>query len=129
LDFPPAPKLDLYGKLDPSKATAQELHGQEVFFGKGQCYQCHTGAYYTDNLTHNLQTERFYKQQAYDGIVASADGPIKTFPLRGIKDSPPYLHDGRLLTLDDSVEFFNTVLQTKLSTQEKQDLVAFLRTL
>jgi cytochrome c peroxidase len=30
-------------------------------------------------------------------------GPIKTFPLRGIKDSPPYMHDGRLLTLKDTV--------------------------
>jgi cytochrome c peroxidase len=37
LDFPPAPKLDLYGKLDQTKATPAELHGQEVFFGKGQC--------------------------------------------------------------------------------------------
>jgi cytochrome c peroxidase len=57
------------------------------------------------------------------------DGPIKTFPLRGIKDSPPYLHDGRLLTLDDTVEFFNVVLGAKLSQQEKQDLVQFLRAL
>ena len=47
--------------------------------------------------------------------MASADGPIKTFPLRGIKDSPPYLHDGRLLTLDDTVEFFNLVPASKLT--------------
>jgi cytochrome c peroxidase len=46
--------------------------------------------------------------------------------LRGIKDSPPYLHDGRLLTLDDTVEFFNLVLETKLTDAEKKDLVAFL---
>lgn len=54
------------------------------------------------------------------------DGPIKTFPLRGIKDSPPYLHDERLLTLEDTVEFHNLVLGTKLAVQEKADLVAFL---
>jgi cytochrome c peroxidase len=59
--------------------------------------------------------------------MASADGPIKTFPLWGIKDSPPYLHDGRLLTLDDTVEFFNLILGTRLTAQEKQDLLAFLR--
>ena len=47
----------------------------------------------------------------------------------GIKDSPPYLHDGRLLTLEDTVEFFNLVLETKLTDQEKQDLVAFMRCL
>ncbi len=94
LDFPPAPKLDLYGKLDPSKATESEIRGQEVFFGKGQCATCHTPPYYTDNLMHNLKCERFYEPQMIHNMMASADGPIKTFPLRGIKDSPPYLHDG-----------------------------------
>jgi cytochrome c peroxidase len=56
-------------------------------------------------------------------------GPIKTFTLRGIKDSPPYLHDGRLLTLEDTVEFFNLILSLRLSAQEKTDLVAFMRQL
>jgi cytochrome c peroxidase len=129
LDFPPAPKLDVFGKLDPARATPAELRGQEVFFGKGQCATCHVPPFYTDNLMHNLQVERFFKPQMINGRFASGDGPIKTFPLRGIKDSPPYLHDGRLLTLDDTVEFFNLVLGTKLGDQEKQDLVQFLRTL
>jgi cytochrome c peroxidase len=129
LDFPPAPKLDVLGKLDPAKASPAEMRGQDIFFGKGQCATCHTPPYYTDNLMHNLQVERFYQPVMINGMLASSDGPIKTFPLRGIKDSPPYLHDGRLLTLDDTVEFFNLVLGTKLAPQEKQDLVAFLRTL
>lgn len=51
------------------------------------------------------------------------------FPLRGIKDSPPYLHDGRLLTLEDTVEFFNLIQQLNLTEQEKKDLVAFMRAL
>ena len=130
LDFPPAPKLSVVdGKLDPRKASAEELRGQEVFFGKGRCSTCHVPPYYTDNLMHNLKTERFYKPVEINGRFASADGPIKTFPLRGIKDSPPYLHDGRLLTLDDTVEFFNLVLETKLTAREKADLVAFLQAL
>ena len=129
LDFPPAPKLNVFGKLDPAQATEAERHGQEVFFGKGQCATCHVPPYYTDNLMHNLHTERFYRPQMINGRYASADGPIKTFPLRGIKDSPPYLHDDRLLTLEDTVEFFNLVLGTKLSKQEKEDLVAFMRQL
>ena len=129
LDFPPTPKLDVMGKLDPAKATEQELRGQELFFGKAQCATCHPAPYYTDNSMHNLQTERFFEPQMVNGRMASADGPIKTFPLRGIKDSPPYLHDDRLLTLDDTVEFFNLVLGTKLSEQEKADLVAFMNCL
>ena len=54
---------------------------------------------------------------------------IKTFPLRGIKDSPPYLHDGRLLTLEDTVEFFNLVLELNLDSTAMGDLVAFMRAL
>jgi cytochrome c peroxidase len=64
-----------------------------------------------------------------NGMMASADGPIKTFPLRGVKDSPPYLHDGRLLTLEDTVEFFNLITGVQVTEQEKADLVAFMRTL
>ena len=129
LDFPPAPKLDVYGKLDPKRATPEELRGQAIFFGKGTCATCHVPPYYTDNLMHNLQGERFFKPVTINGMRAVGDGPIKTFPLRGIKDSPPYLHDGRLLTLDDTVEFFNLVLGVQLTVQEKRDLVAFLRAL
>jgi cytochrome c peroxidase len=129
LDFPPAPRLGFDGKLDPKKASAEEMRGQKLFFEKAQCGTCHPAPYYTDNLMHNLRAERFYKPTKINGMMASADGPIKSFPLRGIKDSPPYMHDGRLLTLEDTVEFFNLVLGTNLTTQEKADLVAFMRAL
>ena len=129
LDFPPAPKLDVFGKLDPSKATPAEMRGQDVFFGKGQCASCHQPPFYTDNLMHDLKIERFFKQEMVNYAMMFGDGPIKTFSLRGVKDNPPYLHDERLLTLDDTVEFFNLILGTKLVAQEKQDLVAFLRAL
>lgn len=129
LDFPPAPKLNVYGKLNPKKATKAEMHGQELFFGKAQCFVCHPAPYYTDGLMHNLKVERFYKPRMINHRLASSDGPIKTFPLRGIKDSPPYLHDGRLLTLEDTVEFFNLILELNLAAEEKKDLVAFLRVL
>jgi len=129
LDFPPAPKLTWDGKLDPKKASPQELHGQEIFFGKAQCASCHTPPHYTDNTMHNLQADRFYKQHLVNGMMMASDGPIKTFPLRGIKDTPPYLHDGRLLTLEDTVEYFNLVLDRKLTEQEKADVVAFMRAL
>ena len=123
LDFPPAPKLDpVTGRLDRTKATPGEIRGEEVFFGKGKCASCHTPPFYLDHQIHDLHVERFLRDEP-------GDGPIKTFTLRGIKDSPPYLHDGRLFTLEDTVEFFNIVLQLKLAPQEKQDLVAFMRQL
>ena len=129
LDFPPAPKLNVFGKLNPAKTGESEMRGQEIFFGKGQCATCHPAPYYTDNSMHNLRAERFYKPRMINGMMASADGPIKTFPLRGIKDSPPYLHDERLLTLEDTVEFFNLILELRLNQQEKKYLVAFMMAL
>ena len=120
-DFPPAPKLNVLGRLDPGKATESERRGEAIFFGKAQCSACHPAPFYLDHLMHDLQLERFTKEPG--------DGPMKTFTLRGIKDSPPYLHDGRCLTLEDTVEFFNLIQELKLSKEEKADLVAFLRQL
>jgi cytochrome c peroxidase len=120
-DFPPAPKLNVLGRLDPAKANDSERRGAELFFGKAQCATCHPAPFYLDDKMHDLHLERFLNEPG--------DGPIKTFTLRGIKDSPPYLHDGRCLTLEDTVEFFNLVLGLKLNQQEKADLVAFLRAL
>jgi cytochrome c peroxidase len=129
LDFPPAPTLGIDGKLVAARATPEELRGQELFFGKANCASCHPAPYYTDGTMHNLQVERFYAPREIAGHMMNADGPIKTFPLRGIKDSPPYLHDGRLLTLDDAVLFFDLVTGTDLTAAERADLAAFLRCL
>jgi cytochrome c peroxidase len=121
LDFPPAPKLDTEGRLIAAAATESERRGETVFFGKGRCGECHPAPFYLDQRMHDLRVERF--------VDEAPRGPIKTFTLRGIKDSPPYLHDGRLLTLEDTVEFFNLILGLTLSAQEKADLVAFMRQL
>ena len=118
LDFPPAPKLDPTGKLYKSKATEQELLGENLFWGKAKCSSCHYGPAFVDDYMHDLQVERFYKGRP--------EGAIKTFPLRGIKDSPPYLHDDRLPTLDDAVEFFNLILELNLTKEEKDALVAYM---
>ncbi len=129
MDFPPAPKLNVYGRLDRRKASPAEARGEDLFFGKANCSTCHTAPFYTDNLMHDLMVERFYRPRMEGGMMITKQGPIKTFPLRGIKESPPYLHDGRLLTLEDTVEFFNLVLELNLTAAEKSDLVAFLKVL
>lgn len=128
-DFPPAPKLDLLGRLDKEAASEEELRGEELFFGKARCGECHPAPHYLDNLMHDLHLERFYEPEMVRGHYDYPAGPIKTMTLRGIKDSPPYLHDGRLMTLEDTTEFFNVVLQLKLDEEEKRALVAFMRCL
>jgi cytochrome c peroxidase len=120
-DFPPAPKLDDQGHLVRSVATPAELHGEALFYGKAQCATCHPPPSFMDQLMHDLQTERFVDEAPL--------GAMKTFTLRGIKDSPPYMHDGRCLTLEDTVEFFSLVQGLQLTAEEKADLVAFLRDL
>ncbi|MBX9584211.1 MAG: cytochrome B6 [Gemmataceae bacterium] len=120
-DFPPAPKLTVLGRLDPKKATDGEKRGEALFVGKARCAVCHPAPFYLDHQMHDLHLERF--------VDEPGDGPIKSFTLRGIKESPPYLHDGRCLTLEDTVEFFNLVLELNLTTEEKADLAAFLRCL
>jgi cytochrome c peroxidase len=121
-DFPPAPHLGLEGRLDPARgATEAELRGEKLFYGKAQCAGCHPPPFFLDNKLNDLHVERF--------VDEAPVGPIKTFTLRGIKESPPYLHDGRCLTLEDTVEFFNLVLETKLTKAERADLTAFLRAL
>jgi cytochrome c peroxidase len=119
--WPPAPKLDRLGKLIPARATAAELRGEALFHGKAKCATCHPAPTYSDNRMHDLRDEEFYPGRA--------TGWVKTFSLRGIKDSPPYLHDGRLPTLEDAVEYLNLVFQLRLTREEKGDLVAFLWTL
>ncbi|MEX2173675.1 MAG: cytochrome B6 [Pirellulaceae bacterium] len=123
LDFPPAPKLDSStGRLYADQASPGELRGEKLFFGKAKCDLCHPAPAFMDQQMHDLHLEKFLADEP-------GDGPIKSFTLRGIKESPPYLHDGRCLTLEDTVEFFNLVLELKLSAEEKTDLTAYLRQL
>ena len=55
LDFPPAPKVDIYGELERTKASPSELSGEALFNGKARCASCHPAPYYTDNSMHNLK--------------------------------------------------------------------------
>ena len=89
--------------------------GPKALLRQGPVRHCHPAPYYTDNSMHNLQWNASTRCRTINGMIATAQGPIKTFTLRGIKESPPYLHDGRLLTLEDTVEFFNIVLETQLT--------------
>src|SRR5262249_48078485 len=81
LDFPPAPKRDPLGRLDRTKATQRELAGEQLFFGKAHCAECHTPqSSFTDNMMHDLKLERFYHPgETANGLVTLPDGPIKSF--------------------------------------------------
>ena len=100
-----------------------------MFFGRANARAAISRPTTPTTSIHDLRTERFFKPEMINYEMEVGDGSIKTLALRGVKDNPPYLHDQRLLTFDDPVEFFNLVLGDKLTAQEKHDLVAFMRAL
>jgi len=62
-----------------------------------------------------------------NGLNEVGDGAIKTFPLRCIKDSAP-LHARRApADARRRSSSFNLIIGTKLTTEQKHNLVAFLR--
>src|ERR1039458_10646438 len=61
--------------------------------------------------------------------VCSSDLPHQDVPPPRDQGIIPYMHDGRLLTLEDTVEYFNLICEAGLTAQEKADIVAFLRVL
>jgi hypothetical protein len=138
IDFPPAPKLNAFGKLDESKATKLESYGQRVFFGKGRCGDCHPAPFYTDLKAYNLRQPD----------ESTATGVINTPTLRGIKHSPPYFHDGRydgmggafpdgdpidLIDVDaallETLEGLDEALDLRLNSRQKDALIAFMKAL
>jgi cytochrome c peroxidase len=166
LVFDDAP-IDRYMDGDQSALTAQEKRGLALFMGKANCIACHNGPDLTDNQFHNLgvpdqdvRTDpavlasiRFdAKRTGYkDWATLEQDpgraqishdpadfGAFRTMGLRNIKDSPPYMHDGALATLQDVAEFYNQggggnapnkspLLQPLgLTGGQIKDLVAFL---
>jgi hypothetical protein len=110
LDFPPAPKLGVDGKLDSKKGSAGEMREQHYFLARRGARNAVKLHIYTDNLTHNLQAERFCKPQMINGIMASADGPIKTFYVES-KTLRPTFTTGALLPLEDTGEYFNVITE------------------
>ena len=56
-------------------------------------------------------------------------GKVKGPVLRALAARAPYFHNGGAKTLDDAVEFYNERFSLALTSQQKVDLAAFLRTL
>ena len=69
-------------RLDPTEATEQELAGEQIFMGKGQCGVCHIPQFaFMDNNMHDLKLERFYEiGRTVNGLVTLPDGAGKPLP-------------------------------------------------
>jgi cytochrome c peroxidase len=132
---------------DESAVSDRVKKGDELFFGKGACSQCHLGQNFTDSLFHNLgigwdpETETFSDEGRYLVTQDEKDrGAFKTPTLRDITLHAPYMHDGSVATLREVMEIYdqggraNPYLDRKmkalnLTEEEKDALVAFMEAL
>lgn len=128
---------------ETSALSIEAQRGLEIYEGKGQCTQCHTGPDLTDWQFHNIgvdSDDEGHSKVAKDDDKATYQGAFKTPGLRNVALTAPYMHDGSLGTLEDVVEFYDRggdrddnlsplITPLGLSDREKWDLVAFLNAL
>lgn len=119
----PAPQA---GSFDAAAAA----RGRAIFAAR--CATCHQGTTFTDINNGTLHSPA---ETGQDGRYAerSVTKRYRTTPLRGLWNPPqlqgPYFHDGGAATLEDVVDHYNSVRNLNLTTQQKSDLVNFLKTL
>ena len=101
-----------------------------LFFGKAKCATCHPGP-----VLHRQPDARPEGRAVLQDADAST---VWSPPPRGRSRRSRCAASRRarrtcttagLLTLEDTVEFFNLILETQLTEEEKKDLVAFLKCL
>lgn len=126
-----------------SALTPSEVNGMNIFFAeRGECFHCHGEYNFTD---YSFKNNGLYLQYADSGraritLLQSDVGKFKVPSLRNIEFTAPYMHDGSLATLEDVIEHYNMggqahpnksglIQPLNLTTQEKQDLINFLKAL
>ena len=124
LDAPPARP----GTFDAAAAA----RGRKLFITEAGCARCHLGSAYTDVNANKLHSaDEVGKNEAY--ALRSVTKLYRTTPLRGLWNPPqldgPYFHDGSAPTLVAVVNHYVTKFGLSLTTQQKNDLVEYLKTL
>ena len=137
--------------------TNAENRGKTLFFGRvGQCDNCHvTDLQILSPRPQNTGLDSITTDLGLGGVTGMQGdmGAFKVPSLRNIALSAPYMHDGRFSTLREVIEFYNSGVhdhpnlspalqdpipgdsppfparRLHLSTSDKADLLAFLRTL
>jgi cytochrome c peroxidase len=131
-------------KEGDAKFTAQETNGYNLFIAK--CSSCHTEPLFTDYKFRNngLSIDTSYKDGGRGAL--KLDEPqnlycFKTPSLRNIAKTAPYMHDGRLSTLQECLDHYTNGIVNKtnldplltngipMTDAEKQDILSFLNTL
>lgn len=132
--------------------TAEELEGFNIFMDeeRGDCFHCHgsnTNPLWTDDDFHNNGLDATFSDLGLGAVTGNAtdNGKFKTPTLRNLVFTAPYMHDGRFNTLEEVVDHYSDGLKGSatidplmktvqwggvgLSNTEKENLIAFLKTL
>ncbi|MCF8256827.1 MAG: c-type cytochrome [Flavobacteriales bacterium] len=141
-------KFDRWYNRHEIQLSEQEMRGFVMYNTEvADCFHCHgLGGFITDNqFQNNGLDETFADMGRYDVTGEEGDrGRFRTPTLRNIEMTAPYMHDGRFFTLEEVVDHYSdhvkispTISPTmelvgfggaQLTQQQKEDLVAFLRT-
>jgi cytochrome c peroxidase len=128
------------GEADALSEPAQR--GLKLFAHKAHCAACHSGPNFSDGAFHNIGIGMNHKdadigREKISGLLGDRGG-FRTPSLREVSRTAPYMHDGSLKTLEEVVDYYDRggvknpqldeeIYPLKLTTQDKRDLVAFLR--
>lgn len=148
-----------FDKVERGEATftESEQRGKELFFTEfeengetrgADCFHCHGSADFSNHefMNNGLDSESDFKDMGRAKFTErpTDNAKFKTPSLRNVEVSGPYMHDGRFETLEEVVEHYNSGIKTSptldvnihgikdgmnLTDKEKQDLIAFLKTL
>ena len=101
--------------------------GKAIFLTKAKCASCHALPLYADNKLHTGAEIGIDDFEA----LRSPTGKYRTTPLGGLfaKTKGGFYHDGRFATLAGVVDHYNDHMALQLTTQEKQWLVEYLKSL
>ena len=141
-------KYDKYVRNEGIELTQEELDGHELFTQK--CAPCHATDLFTDQTFRNngySTASDLLKDQGREEITLNPDdrGKFKVPSLRNIEYTAPYMHNGKLKTLQQVLDFYaagvqvsptldpiigaNTPPGIPLNEDEKKKIIAFLKTL
>lgn len=128
---------DRFVNGDRTSLSAEQQAGLQIFRGKGNCTACHGGPNFTDERLHNTGVAW---RDGHLSDTGGGNGTFKTPTLREVARTSPYMHDGSIPTLEEVVDFYDhggrsnpsidpEIHPLHLSVEEKQALVAFLKSL
>lgn len=137
-------RYDRFVAGDKTALNEAEQRGMTLFMSKGNCIQCHSGPNFSDSQFHNLGVGMNQPNSDVGRAAVTKKkedtGAFRTPTLREISKTGPYMHDGSQKTLEEVIDFYDKggeknptlsprVLPLSLTTQEKADLVSFMKAL